>query len=199
VNNKSTSSTTQRSMTDALSSQSKSRAMAPLWLRLILAVTALVCLATSTVTALNLYAVNVYNEATETLNETVKLSKQQGVDPKTIELRQRQTDELFNRLGKLDPLLLGEVKRAISTNAKVSTQLTTTTRNRIAKIDKTQRKSSSTNSSNGTGGKRATGLTDEQRKAVEETLKANQPSSSNAQNQNNDESSNSQPKNVKPW
>lgn len=177
------------------------RAIAPLWLRIICIAMAVVFLVTAAITGLNLYAINSYNEATATLNETIKLAKKPGTDPKTIELRQRQTDELFDRVGKLSPVLVGSVRHAISTNTKVSTRLTTKTRQRIATIEEARHKGAlatkarSSNQADGDGA----GLTDEQRHAVEQTLKANQPSSSNSQNQNKDESSDTQHKDIKPW
>ncbi len=153
--------------------------------------------------ALNLSAIQSYNQATQALTGNIKAFQTSGTDLSTLRTRQQQTDEQFAGAGTFQQVLLPEVSRSVRANTVVSRTLTELINQALKQKNGTDSKhsgpsSSSSSSSSSSPTSASDGsLTDEQRKKVEELLKSNDRSASS--------SSTSQPQqsggnaSVKPW
>ncbi len=178
------------------------RPRASLAVRITLVVLAVVALCMATVTGLNLIAATRFNQATAALNSNLTDASKDDTDLDALSAAQQQTDAQFQDAGAFGFLLLPQLRQSIETNAEISRQLSQRTQQRIveqkglAQSDEEQ-----TTSDNGGNADAKTGgaLSDEQKKQVEELLKANQqstPSDSTEQNNENDTKNNQTPK---PW
>ena len=157
--------------------ESGRRARAPLAVRIVLAVVAVLLIAAAGLGGVNLYASSVYDQATESLNTNLGTYEQEDADLDALALSQRQTDALFADATAMNTVLLPHLRDAIEHNAAISKALSDQI---AADLDQAQQQASGSpdavesengeNSTNGSSGS----LTDEQRKKIEELLESNQ-------------------------
>ncbi|WEV76292.1 DUF6466 family protein [Bifidobacterium sp. ESL0800] len=163
-----------------LKANSKNRAaMASLPVRIIMGILAVMFLAIAGVLLANMAAIDTYNQATASLNASLEYAKKPNADPQRLKAQLDQANAQFDSARRLGRMLAPNTKNLISVNSDISGKLTATVKHKIA----------STNGNGKSGGRAAQGkgsssdsakagnqgLTDEQKKQVEETLKANQP------------------------
>lgn len=187
-------------------------ARAPLAVRVALVLLAVAALAVAGVAGVNLHAVIRFNQATASLNENLSAASKDGADLDALGAGQQQTDAQFSDAGALGFLLLPQVRRSISHNAEVSTRLTDRTVKELAKQkdgtdadqasdpDRTDAGAAATGSSG--SAKQGDGLTEQQRRQVEELLKANQqstPSDSVTKQQKDTGDKDTGSTTAKPW
>nr|WP_280925131.1 DUF6466 family protein [Bifidobacterium sp. ESL0784] len=148
-------------------------------------------------------AIDNYNQATASLNASLEYAKNPNADPQRLKAQLDQANAQFDNARRLNALLSPNTKELINVNSDISGKLTTSTKRKIANISgkgngtngKANAKSSN---SSGSGNGDNQGLTDEQRKQVEETLKANQPNGPvNGDQKTPTKTDNGA--NVKPW
>lgn len=167
-------------------------------------VIAVVFLAVAGALLANITAIDTYNQATASLNASIEYSKKPDADPQRVKAQLDQANAQFDQARRMGVLLTPSTKELINVNSDISGKLTTSTDHKIAAAN---------GNGNGTSGKGANGkgskspnsgnagsqgLTDEQRKQVEETLKANQPNGPvNGDNKTPTKSDDSS--SVKPW
>lgn len=167
-------------MTDAKASRKPKAgtARAPLAARVAMAVAAALLLAAAGVATANLYAVYTYNQATASLNANIEAAADESTDLQMLRTRQQQTDAQFEDAGAPGFLLLPQVRSAIDGNAAASRRLTERTTREIERQQDGDAAAVQGVDGDGRdgGASRGGGLTDEQRRQVEELLQANQPS-----------------------
>ncbi|WP_219131420.1 DUF6466 family protein [Bifidobacterium saguinibicoloris] len=153
-------------------------ARAPLGVRILLAVLAVAALGVTGVAAVNLVAVSRFNQATASLTANLTSADGDDADWEALSAGQRQTDAQFADAGALGFLLLPQVREAVDTNASISATLTKRTVKEAAKASgkATSASKDAAASQGGTNAKKGGGLTAEQKKQVEDLLKANQQS-----------------------
>nr|WP_230310355.1 DUF6466 family protein [Bifidobacterium longum] len=182
------------------------RAKCPLWARIVLACGAVLLLLVAGVAAVNLSASITFNQATASLNANIKAAQDESADITTLKAQQQQTDAQFAETGRMRTLLLPQVKDAIDTNASISSELTKITlkqaeaQNRGS--DSGQAQSAQQSESTSSNAKKGGALTDEQKKQVEELMKANQQSTDTQSNTTQSEQKATQNKGTgatKPW
>ncbi|TPF93521.1 cell surface protein [Bifidobacterium sp. UTBIF-78] len=136
--------------------------------------------AVAAVAVVNLAATMRFNQATASLTANIKAAQDPSTDVDTLSARQQQTDAQFAEAGRMRALLMPQVRDAIDANTAVSSQLTTITLKQAQLQQDGAGASDATNgqTASGTSGsgnrKQSDGLTEEQRKKVEELMKANQ-------------------------
>ena len=189
-----------------MSTTVKARASLPV--RIIIAVIAAISIAVGALAIVNLASVSNYNQATNSLNANIKASQQQDADFDKLQTQQQQTDAQFEDAARLNLALLPQLREAISANAAVSSKLT----QRIKQELTAQQGGNSANSGSDTNGVEGgngtkdstandtSGLTDEQKKQVEELLKANQQSTdTNPSTNTQTDKGNKKQQTAKPW
>ncbi|KAA8829224.1 cell surface protein [Bifidobacterium myosotis] len=136
--------------------------------------------AVAAVAVVNLAATMRFNQATASLTANIKAAQDPSTDADTLSARQQQTDAQFAEAGRMRALLMPQVRDAIDANTAVSSQLTTITlkqaqlqQDGAGASDATNRQTTS-GASGSRNRKQSDGLTEEQRKKVEELMKANQ-------------------------
>lgn len=155
------------------------RARMSLGARIALAVAAAVLVLVAGILGVNLSAAVTFNQATTSLNANIKAAQDESTDMDTLNAQQQQTDAQFADANSMRTLLLPQIKDAIDANADVSAQLTKITLKKVeAQRNGTDEQNSNQQNMNTSNGKAKTGgiLTDEQKKQVEELMKANQQS-----------------------
>lgn len=160
------------------------------------------------VAGVNLYALSTYNEATAMLNSTLEESKAQNPDYDKLKVRQQQADAQLNDAKAWNALLLPHIKQAVSTNSDISQQALSQTEQSIVKQTEGP-KSSTTPKAPATQNPQSTtssggGLTENQRKQVEELLQANQQPTDTQTSRNESSSTSgnvggSTDQGIKPW
>ena len=176
------------------SANTRMRAKCPLWARIVLACGAVLLLLVAGVAAVNLSASITFNQATASLNANIKAAQDESTDITTLKAQQQQTDAQFDEAGRMRTLLLPQVKDAIDTNASISSELT--------KITLKQAQSAQQSENSSSNAKKGGALTDEQKKQVEELMKANQQSTDTQSNTTQSEQKATQNKGTgatKPW
>lgn len=152
----------------------------------------------------NMTAIDTYNQATASLNASIEYSKKPDADPQRVKAQLDQANTQFDQARRMGVLLTPSTKKLINVNSDISGKLTTSTDHKIAAANgngngtsgKGAKGKGSKSSNSGNSGNQ--GLTDEQRKQVEETLKANQPNGPvNGDNKTPTKSDDSS--SVKPW
>ena len=162
------------------------RAKCPLWARIVLACGTVLLLLVAGVAAVNLSASITFNQATASLNANIKAAQDESTDITTLKAQQQQTDAQFAEAGRMRTLLLPQVKDAIDTNAS----------------DSGQAQSAQQSESSSANAKKGGALTDEQKKQVEELMKANQQSTDTQSNTTQSKQKATQNKGTgatKPW
>ena len=160
------------------SANTRMRAKCPLWARIVLACGAVLLLLVAGVAAVNLSASITFNQATASLNANIKAAQDESTDITTLKAQQQQTDAQFDEAGRMRTLLLPQVKDAIDTNASISSELTKITLKQAeaqnSGSDSGQAQSAQQSENSSSNAKKGGALTDEQKKQVEELMKANQ-------------------------
>lgn len=187
---------------------------APLAVRIALGLVAALALAFAALTAVNLVAMTHFNQATASLQANIAAAGKPDADLATLAASQQQTDAQFGQAGSADPVLLPQLRESIESNTAVSRTLSERLNRELARqqgSDSSKTKNDSSESGTGKDGtgknSGSSGLSDEQRRKVEEMLKANQrstpakPGTSGDSKQDGGASKdgNTANKDVKPW
>ncbi|MEO2399031.1 DUF6466 family protein [Bifidobacterium longum] len=158
------------------------------------------------VAAVNLSASITFNQATASLNANIKAAQDESTDITTFKAQQQQTDAQFAEAGRMRTLLLPQVKDAIDANASISSELTKITLKQAeaqnSGSDSGQAQSAQQSESSSSNAKKGGALTDEQKKQVEELMKANHQSTDTQSNTTQSEQKATQNKGTgatKPW
>ena len=182
------------------SANTRMRAKCPLWARIVLACGAVLLLLVAGVAAVNLSASITFNQATASLNANIKAAQDESTDITTLKAQQQQTDAQFAEAGRM------QVKDAIDTNASISSELTKITLKQAeaqnSGSDSGQAQSAQQSENSSSNAKKGGALTDEQKKQVEELMKANQQSTDTQSNTTQSEQKATQNKGTgatKPW
>ncbi|WEV73402.1 DUF6466 family protein [Bifidobacterium sp. ESL0798] len=154
--------------------------MASLPARITMGIAAAIFLVVAGVLLANMTAIDTYNQATASLNASLEYSKKPNADPQRLKAQLDQANAQFDNARHLGILLTPKTKGLINANSDISGKLTTSTKRKIANISG---RGNGTNGKDNAKGSRSPdsgkgdnqGLSDEQRRQVEETLKANQP------------------------
>ena len=167
--------------------------------RAAVAMLAVLALALSVLTAVNLSAVLRFNEATAGLYEHLDAAAQSDVDLDALAAGQQQTDAQFEDAAALETVLLPVVREAIERNRKTSATLTERVNRALRERQGDSSSSSDTVDGSGRNARKGDGLTDEQKRQVEDLLKANQQSTPSRSDENGDDSGVSKNDTAKPW
>ena len=169
------------------------QARASLAIRIVMIAIAVIALAFAVLTGLNISASARFNQATASLNSNLKQAARSDADLDALNASQQQTDAQFEDAARLNLALLPQLREAISANAAVSSKLTQRIKQELA----------AQQGGNGTKDSTAndtSGLTDEQKKQVEELLKANQQSTdTNPSTNTQTDKGNKKQQTAKPW
>lgn len=174
-------------MASAASENRRRRAWAPLPVRLILAVVAMLCLAACVCGGANLVAISTLRDAAAQLDVNLEAASKEDADLALLAVQQQQTDNRFADAASWSPILLPQVRQSIAGNAKVSRELS----RRIAAAIKRQSASQSPAQPGAASQQQSQtqGLTKEQRDKVNQLLEANRKSA-DTQQANGDSSTN---------
>lgn len=183
--------------------QASSHPIASLRVRVGLGVAAVVLILLAGVILLNLKAIDTYNQATTSLNASIEYAKKPDADQQQLKARLDQTKAQFEQAKRLSILLPSDTKKTIDFNQRISQKLTTAAERKLTKVQADAKNPNNRNVGTGSqapssGQNGETGLTEEQRKQVEDVLKANTNKSGVAdgkKSQPNDGKAAS----VKPW
>ena len=181
---------------------SKRQARAPLAMRIILALVAVVLIAGASLGCVNLYAGSVYDDATALLNINLAAFEQDDADLDALAMSQRQTDAQFEEASGMGMFLLPRLRDSIEHNAAISRSLSEQIADTLAQqhgeTDGSVEPELSEGGENGTNGTVGSdGLTDEQRKKVKELLDSNQQQNSTTPSPGT--TPNDDDANGKPW
>ena len=169
--------------------------------RLVLIVLALIAALAGAWGLINVRAIATYNEATRTLNTSIRQARNPQADPAAIKALQDQADRLFAQAARPGPLLLPKTRQAAQANQATSTALTQRTE-RVLKKQQADKTKNEQDGKSGSGKGSSSGLTKQQEAEVEDLLKRNQeqsdPSSSPSPTGNTGGHQDRE-KNVKPW
>lgn len=183
------------------------QARASLAVRIMMIVAAVMALAFAMLAGLNISASARFNQATASLNANLKQATNSSADLSALNASQQQTDAQFEDAARLDIALLPQLRQAIAANATVSAELT----KRIGRELAAQQGTDTNNGNSGNAeiegatikdskNSNGSGLTDEQKKQVEELLKANQQSTdTNPSTNTQTDKANKKQQTAKPW
>lgn len=158
--------------------QAVSRPIASLRVRVGLGVAAVVLILLAGVILVNLKAIDTYNQATTSLNANVEYAKKPDADQQQLKARLDQTKAQFEHAKRLSILLPSSTKKTIEFNQRISQKLNTDTERKLVKVQADAKNSNDRSTGTGSqsspsGQNSETALTEEQRKQVEDVLKAN--------------------------
>ena len=176
--------------------EAKDRAVArtPLWSRILIGIVAMACLCAGIAAGPNLIA------ATSQLNGNLKAASKDDADLSTLSALQQKADARFADAAAWSALLLPQVKDVIDTNASVSATLTERINAQLQKQQNTETSNAQTTPGSDGNAKQSGGLTQEQRKQVDDLLKSNQQSNSqNGSKGGKGKSSSNTNSTTKPW
>jgi hypothetical protein len=158
--------------------QATSRPIASLRVRVGLGIAAVLLILLAGVILVNLKAIDTYNQATTSLNANIEYAKKPDADQQQLKARLDQTKAQFEQAKRLSILLPSDTKKTINFNQRISQKLTTNVERKLAKVQADAKNPKGQNTDTGSqsppaGQNGETGLTEEQRKQVEDVLKAN--------------------------
>ena len=182
--------------------EAKDRAVArtPLWSRILIGIVAMACLCAGIAAGANLIAVTAFDDATSQLNGNLKAASKDDADLSTLSALQQKADARFADAAAWSALLLPQVKNVIDTNASVSATLTERINAQLQKQQNTETSNAQTAPGSDGNAKQSGGLTQEQRKQVDDLLKSNQQSNSqNGSKGGKGKSSSNTNSTTKPW
>lgn len=188
------------------SANTRMRAKCPLWARIVLACGAVLLLLVAGVAAVNLSASITFNQATASLNANIKAAQDESTDITTLKAQQQQTDAQFDEAGRMRTLLLPASQgrhrhqcfdffRADKDHPETGRGAEQRFRFRASPVGTAIREFFIQCQKGGA-------LTDEQKKQVEELMKANQQSTDTQSNTTQSEQKATQNKGTgatKPW
>lgn len=180
----------------------KDRAVAhtPLWSRILIGIVAMACLCAGIAAGANLIAVTAFDDATSQLNGNLKAASKDDADLSMLSALQQKADARFADAAAWSALLLPQVKDVIDTNASVSATLTERINAQLQKQQNTETSNAQTTPGSDGNAKQSGGLTQEQRKQVDDLLKSNQQSNSqNGSKGGTGKSSSNTNSTTKPW
>ena len=166
--------------------------------RLILAGLALVAALAGVWGLINVRAIAIYNEGTDTLSANVRQAQNPQADPASIKALQDQAEHLFAQVERPGPLILPQTRQAAQANRAANAALTS----RTERLFKKQKADKARDGQNGSGKGSSSGLTERQEAEVEDLLKRSQQQSepSASPTPTGKASDNKgQGQNVKPW
>lgn len=179
--------------------QKRGTAMVALPVRVALAVVALLCVAVAAIVLANINAIDSYNEATASLNANIAYSKKPDADAQTLKTQLDQTNTQFDEAKRFGSVVAPETKRLIDFNSSISKDLADSTARKMqGGKNQSSSKANVAGSKASSGGNTEQGLSDAQRKQVEDTLKANQPNGA-VSSEKKAPVNNGGNTNVKPW
>lgn len=190
-----------RTRTERMPESSQTRRRAPLAVRIIIGVLAVLSLAVTVLAGINIAAQRQYDAATQALQENIAKASKDDADFKKLLSSQRSVNEQFTKVSAQSHILLPQINEAVDHNAQVSSQLTAKLQDQI---DSTQAQQNSDDTTKQQP-KSLSSLNDEQRQQVEDMLKSNEElgkdqESSSANDQNNSTDNKRQSSSsVKPW
>ncbi|KFI52761.1 DUF6466 family protein [Bifidobacterium biavatii] len=158
------------------------RTRAGLPMRIALGTLAAIAAAAALIAAVNLRAATTFNQATQSLTEHIAAAKADTPDWSKLNALQEQTDAQFDEAAAASAVLLPGIREAIAANAAVSDKLTALVKRNLDAQQGGSTSSGSGDSSSGGNDQEQSSdsssgaLTDEQRKQVEDLLKANEQS-----------------------
>ena len=182
--------------------EAKDRAVArtPLWSRILIGIVAMACLCAGIAAGANLIAVTAFDDATSQLNGNLKAASKDDADLSTLSALQQKADARFADAAAWSALLLPQVKDVIDTKASVSATLTERINAQLQKQQNTETSNAQTTPGSDGNAKQSGGLTQEQRKQVDDLLKSNQQSNSqNGSKGGKGKSSSNTNSTTKPW
>ena len=175
-------------------------ARTPLWSRILIGIVAMACLCAGIAAGANLIAVTAFDDATSQLNGNLKAASKDDADLSTLSALQQKADARFADAAAWSALLLPQVKDVIDTNASVSATLTERINAQLQKQQNTETSNAQTTPGSDGNAKQSGGLTQEQRKQVDDLLKSNQQSNSqNGSKGGKGKSSSNTNSTTKPW
>lgn len=137
---------------------------------------------------------------TSQLNGNLKAASKDDADLSTLSALQQKADARFADAAAWSALLLPQVKNVIDTNASVSATLTERINAQLQKQQNTETSNAQTAPGSDGNAKQSGGLTQEQRKQVDDLLKSNQQSNSqNGSKGGKGKSSSNTNSTTKPW
>ena len=158
------------------------------------------CLCAGIAAGANLIAVTAFDDATSQLNGNLKAASKDNADLSTLSALQQKADARFADAAAWSALLLPQVKNVIDTNASVSATLTERINAQLQKQQNTETSNAQTAPGSDGNAKQSGGLTQEQRKQVDDLLKSNQQSNSqNGSKGGKGKSSSNTNSTTKPW
>nr|WP_240541108.1 DUF6466 family protein [Bifidobacterium colobi] len=176
-----------------------------LGLRIALVIAAVLLLVIAGLAAVNLSAAVKFNQATTSLNANIKAAQDESTDLSTLNAQQQQTDAQFAEAGQMRSALLPQIRDAIDANASVSAELTKITLKKVEAQQtgstENQTEANGSASSSKKNAKKGGSLTEEQKKQVEELMKANQQSTDTQANTKKEQKETQSKTNgtTKPW
>lgn len=180
---------------------------APLPVRIILVVVAVLFTVACAFAAVNLASLSQYNQATKTLNANIQQAKEQNADLNTLLVSQQQTDAQFDEANALRSVLLPALREAIDGNAELSSTLTTRIQAQVEAQSEAANASDSSAEDQSDADANKSGLTDAQKQQVEELLRNNQTAAndgettdtSTSKDASSDDSTQNSSDQAKPW
>lgn len=180
---------------------------APLPVRIILVVVAVLFMVACAFAAVNLASLSQYNQATKTLNANIQQAKEQNADLNTLLVSQQQTDAQFDEANALRSVLLPALREAIDGNAELSSTLTTRIQAQVEAQSEAANASDSSAEDQSDADANKSGLTDAQKQQVEELLRNNQTAAndgettdtSTSKDASSDDSTQNSSDQAKPW
>lgn len=161
----------------------------------------------SILAGINMYAVNTYNDATQTLQSIIKQAQKPDADIKQLYTHNAQVLNQFHSLDSLKPVTLAETQRAVAANSAVAAQLQDRMKHMLDEQNKQASRNDAHNNDDAQEGSASANpaLSDEQRQKVEDMLKSNEAQQDNTDQSNNDNHENQSNNNtkhsdqIKPW
>ncbi|MBT1161063.1 MULTISPECIES: DUF6466 family protein [Bifidobacterium] len=184
------------------------KARAGLAVRVALGVAAAVFVVFGVLAAVNLRAVDTFNRATDDLTEHIAAVNAETPDYNALSTLQDQTDAQFRDAAAAGAVLLPSIRDAIARNADVSAKLTQLVRQRLSEQTDQQNgqtaegQSGTNDQTQDDSGSAQSGLTDEQRRQVEELLQSNgqnAPADGSSADGSQSETTNNTGNSSKPW
>lgn len=155
--------------------RSQRQARASLPVRVALSVIAAAALIAGVPVAINLRAVGLYNQATAGLESNISAAAGKDPDLAQLSARQVQVDAQFDEAARFGNLLLPSVRDSIATNSTVSDRLTASLNDRLRDQQEGTTNRDNANQSDDAAQSQG-GLSDQQKRQVEELLNANRQS-----------------------
>lgn len=178
------------------------RPIASLGIRIVLGIATGVLILSAGVILANLKAIDTYNQATTSLTASIEYAKNPDADQQQLKARLEQAKAQFDQAERLHILLPASIHKTIDLNRQIAQKHITGTEHKIAKAQSANNSDSQNPGTDAqlspSGQAGDTGLTEEQRKQVEDVLKAN-TRNGGVEDSKKSQANNEKNANVKPW